>query len=142
VMVYEIQEAQFPSTKRKNLYEPIRTRDGFVVVTPITQQNFENLCDALRHPEWKSDPLLSTQAARRENWTLLMNRVRDWAAQLGCEECEALLLEAGVPCSRYATVREALADPQLAFRESFASVDDGAGPYQIQNLPFLMSGAS
>jgi CoA:oxalate CoA-transferase len=140
-MVYELQDAQFPSNKRKHLYVPMRTTDGFVVVTPITQRNFENLCDALGHPEWKADPRLLDTVARRNHWDLLMDLIRDWTSTRSSAECERTLLEAGVPCSRYASVADVLADPHFRTRGTFATVDDGAGPFLVQNMPFRMSGA-
>ena len=51
-------------------------------------------------------------------------------------ECEAILTEGGVPCSRYYTVRETLAHPHLAERGSFEVIDDGAGPLKVPNPAF------
>jgi crotonobetainyl-CoA:carnitine CoA-transferase CaiB-like acyl-CoA transferase len=45
-------------------------------------------------------------------------------------------MKAGVPCSRYLTVAEAMADPQLAARGSLAKVKDGAGTFLVPNPPF------
>ena len=141
VMIYEFQEAQFPSLKRKHLYVPMKARDGFVIVAPITQRNFENLCDALGHPEWKSDPRLVDTLARREHWDYFMELIRRWTIERSAEQCETELLAAGVPCSRYATVADLLADPHFRQRGSFGRVHDAAGEFLVQNLPFRMSGA-
>ncbi len=46
-----------------------------------------------------------------------------------------------MPSSAYRTVREALADPQLAHRGALAEVEDGGGSFRMMNLPFRMSGA-
>ena len=37
-------------------------------------------------------------------------------------------MAAGVPCSRYLTVAEAIADPQTVERGTMAEVEDAAGP--------------
>jgi CoA:oxalate CoA-transferase len=141
VMVYEFQQAQFPSKLRKNLYEPMKTKDGFVIIAIVSQRNFENLCDALERPEWKLDPRLAQTIERRQNWALFLNLVREWTATRSAAECEAHLLAAGVPCSRYASVGDVLADPHFKLRGSFQEVQDGAGAFLAQNMPFKMSGA-
>ncbi len=43
LLVFECQEAQFPSKDRRPLYVPMRARDGFVIVAPVNQRNFEQL---------------------------------------------------------------------------------------------------
>ena len=45
LLVYELQEAQFPVATPRPAYGPVRTRDGDVLIAPITQRNFEALCD-------------------------------------------------------------------------------------------------
>src|SRR5258708_218074 len=89
LLVFECQEAQFPEKMRRPLYVAMRARDGFVIVAPVNQRNFEDR-----------------------------------------------LMTAGVPCSRYLTVAEAMADPQLAARGSLAHVTDGAGAFRVPNPPF------
>jgi crotonobetainyl-CoA:carnitine CoA-transferase CaiB-like acyl-CoA transferase len=51
------------------------------------------------------------------------------------------LNQAGVPCSAYRSVAEAMADPQIAHRNALASVQDDGGTFNVLNLPFRMSGA-
>jgi crotonobetainyl-CoA:carnitine CoA-transferase CaiB-like acyl-CoA transferase len=46
-----------------------------------------------------------------------------------------------VPSSPYRTVKEVLADPQLAHRGTLAQVTDKGGTFQVVNPPFRMSGA-
>ena len=55
----------------------------------------------------------------------------DWASSKTAAECEAILSEGNVPCSRYFTVRQALQQPHLAHRGSFEVIDDGAGPLKV-----------
>jgi crotonobetainyl-CoA:carnitine CoA-transferase CaiB-like acyl-CoA transferase len=57
------------------------------------------------------------------------------------EECLDGLNKEGVPSSAYRTVKQALADPQLAHRGALAEVEDGGGTFRMMNLPFRMSGA-
>ena len=63
LLVFECQEAQFPEKSRRPLYVPMRARDGFVIVAPVNQRNFEQLADAVGHPEWKADPQLAARGS-------------------------------------------------------------------------------
>jgi crotonobetainyl-CoA:carnitine CoA-transferase CaiB-like acyl-CoA transferase len=142
LLVFECQEAQFPEKTRRPLYVPMRARDGFVIVAPVNQRNFEQLADAVGRPDWKSDPRFATVAARTANWDALMAAVEDWTAARTARDCEDRLMTAGVPCSRYLTVAEAMADPQLAARGSLARVTDGAGAFRVPNPPFQFADSS
>lgn len=141
VMIYEFQDAQFPTQQRKNLYVPQKTADGFVIIAIVSQKNFESLADALGRPEWRTDERFKDAASRRAHWKLLMELIQQWTRERTCAQCESYLLAAGVPCSRYANIGEVLEDPHFRQRGSFAEVSDRAGHFLAQNLPFLMSGA-
>ena len=136
LLVYEFQAAQFPGGPPRLIYAPLRATDGFVLITPISQRNFEAMADAMDRGGWKTDPLYATPKARERNWDALMELAEKWTEQRTAEACEAAMLAGGVPCARYRTVREMLADPQLAARGSFAEVEDGAGTFLVPNLPF------
>jgi crotonobetainyl-CoA:carnitine CoA-transferase CaiB-like acyl-CoA transferase len=142
LLIYEFQEAQFPSKKRRHLYVPVQAKDGFVIVAPINQNNFEHMADAVGHPEWKTDARFLTSRIRAENWDALMRLVEAWTETRTAQECEEHLMAAGVPCSRYLRISEAMADPQLVARGSFSTVVDGGGSFLVPNLPFQMSGAT
>jgi crotonobetainyl-CoA:carnitine CoA-transferase CaiB-like acyl-CoA transferase len=55
MLVYETQAAQFPGDPRRPLYTPLRTSDGFIMVAPTSPRNFEQLSEAVGHPEWQQD---------------------------------------------------------------------------------------
>lgn len=142
LLVFECQEAQFPSKDRRPLYVPMRARDGFVIVAPVNQRNFEQLADATGHSEWKTDPRFTTVAARTTHWDALMDAVESWTSARPARECEDRLMKAGVPCSRYLTMAEAMVDPQLAARGSLTTVTDGAGDFLVPNPPFKFADGS
>src|SRR5260370_35446340 len=56
-------------------------------------------------------------------------------------EFQGFLDRHGVPSSPYRTVREAMDDPQLAPRGSFAEIHDGGGTFRALNPPFRLSNA-
>ena len=141
LLVYEFQEAQFPADRRRPVYRPSRAKDGFIIIAAVNQNNFENLFAAIGRPEWKGDPRFATNAARLAHWDELFGLVELWTQEHTAEACETILTAAGVPCSRYRTVGEALENQHLRERGSFATVQDAAGSFLVPNPPFRMSAA-
>ncbi|WP_311267852.1 CoA transferase [Sphingobium sp. WCS2017Hpa-17] len=141
MLVFETQEAQFPGGARRPLYSPLRTGDGFIMVAPTSPRNFEQLSDAVGHPEWRDDPRFRTNADRNANWATLLGLTEQWTMERTSAEAEAVLSQHGVPCARYRGMAEVLDDPQLAAREAWTTIHDGAGPFVVPNPPFRMSGS-
>ena len=136
LMVFECQEAQFPSERRRPVYAPMKTRDGHVIIAPISQKNFEQMAEAMQRPDLKADVRFATGQARVENWTALMAVIEQWTEQHTGIEIEAIMDANGVPCSRFLTVADAMKDPQLAERGSLSQIKDGAGDFLVPNAPF------
>ncbi|CAN5190274.1 CoA transferase [soil metagenome] len=141
MLVFETQEAQFPGDARRPLYTPLKTTDGFIMVAPTSPRNFEQLTEAVGHPEWQQDPRFVTNADRNANWAALLALTEEWTLTRSAEEAEAILSRHGVPCARYREIAELLDDPQLVSRGAFAEVADEAGSFKVPNPPFRMSGS-
>jgi CoA:oxalate CoA-transferase len=142
MLIYEFQEAQLPPMKRTNTFQPTRAKDGFVMIAAVKPNNYEALARAVGHPEWLDDPRYATARGRAANWKWFMSKLDEWASTRTMAECEQILTAGSVPCSRYYTVREALAHPHLAERGSFEVIDDGAGPLKVPNPSFKFGNAS
>jgi CoA:oxalate CoA-transferase len=65
-----------------------------------------------------------------------MDEFEDWSRTHSTESCLKILAENNVPAAAYRTVREAMADPQLAHRGAFQDVTDAAGTFQCLRAPF------
>lgn len=139
MLVYETQTSQFPGDAQRPLYTPLRTADGFIMVAPTSPRNFEQLTEAVGHPEWQDDPRFRTNADRNANWATMLTLVEEWTCLQSGAQAEAILSRHGVPCALYRGVDEVLEDPQLAARGAFAEIHDGAGSYRVTNPPFRMS---
>jgi CoA:oxalate CoA-transferase len=141
LLVYELQEAQFPIRAPRPTYGPVRTKDGDILIAPVTARNFAALCEVTGQSELASDPRFNALPARGANWTSMMQVVEKWTEQRTADECLAALDAAGVPCARYRDPGAALADPHLLARGSFSTVSDGAGEFMGVNAPWKMSDA-
>jgi crotonobetainyl-CoA:carnitine CoA-transferase CaiB-like acyl-CoA transferase len=142
LLVYEYEAVQFPSDTPRPLFGPLATQDGFVNVAIVNQRNFEQLADVSGNSRWKSDPRFSTPHARPANWKALMEEVEVWTRRHSARQCEEILMAAGVACSRYQTVAEAMADPQVVVRGSWSEAEDGAGRLKVLNPPFRFGDGS
>jgi crotonobetainyl-CoA:carnitine CoA-transferase CaiB-like acyl-CoA transferase len=138
----EVQGAQFPiKPPQRPMFGPMETADGYVIVAIASEKTFQNLVRIAGRPEYVTDPRFALYANRRDHWGDLMEGVETWSRTLTSQQCLGELNKAGVPCSAYRTVAEALADPQSDHRGILAEVSDDAGAFKVLNLPFRMSGA-
>jgi crotonobetainyl-CoA:carnitine CoA-transferase CaiB-like acyl-CoA transferase len=139
MLIYEMQAAQFPPERPRQVYEPVRASDGYVMVAAVTQKNLEVLFDTIGYSEGKTDPRFATMATKEANWPALLALIERWTCTRSGAECEQVFMRAGVPCSRYRSVAEAMADPQCAERGLFVEIGEGDAGYKVANLPYLMS---
>jgi len=139
LLVYELQEAQFPIRSPRAAYGPVRALDGDILIAPITPRNFAALCEVTGQSELADDPLFKTVPGRGANWTAMMQVIEKWTAQHTVRECIAALDRAGVPCGEYRDPGAALSDPHLLQRGAFATIADGAGHFMGVNAPWKMS---
>jgi crotonobetainyl-CoA:carnitine CoA-transferase CaiB-like acyl-CoA transferase len=136
----ELQWSQFTVKQtQRPMFGPVETADGYVMLAIASEKTFQSLIEVIGHPEWIADPRFAKYSDRRDNWADLMDGVETWSRTLTTEQCLTELNGAGVPCSAYRTVAEALRDPQIAHRGALSEVRDGGGAFKVLNLPFRMS---
>jgi len=139
----EIQAAQFAVTPPgRPVFGPIATKDGWINLSIASERTFQNLAAASGHPHWLTDPRFAEYANRRANWGELIDELERWSKERSTSEVQAIFDRHAVPSSPYRTVREAMADPQIAHRRSFAEVRDTGGTFLAINPPFHMTAAT
>ncbi len=139
----EIQAAQFAvAPPGRPIFGPIATRDGYIMLAVASERTFQNLAVASGHPGWISDPRFAQYTDRRRHWGDLVDELEMWSKQHPTAEVQAIFDRHGVPSSPYRTVKEAMADPQLAHRRAFAEIADRGGTFQALNPPFRLSAAA
>jgi crotonobetainyl-CoA:carnitine CoA-transferase CaiB-like acyl-CoA transferase len=117
----------------------VAAADGYINLSVASERTFKGMAAAAGRTDWIDDPRFSAYLDRRANWSALMDEFEAWSTRLSCAECLAALRENGVPVAAYRTVRQAMADPQLAHRGAFSEVADAGGTFQALNPPFHMS---
>ena len=139
----ELQEAQFdmPPRPSRPLFGPVETSDGYINIAVASERTFDALAKTARRTDWFEDPRFKAYADRRANWGALMDEFEAWSRTVTNAECLRALAENGVPAAAYRSVREAMADPQIAHRGALRSVADAGGTFQALNPPFRLSAA-
>ena len=138
----EVQAAQFPlPPPGRPMFGPVATANGFIMPAIASERSFQNIAAAAGRPDWVTDPRFALYNDRRDNWGQFVDELEEWSTKLSTTEVEAALNAAGVPCSVYRTVAEALQDPQLAHRGALAIVNDAGGSFKVMNPPYRLSDA-
>ena len=139
----EIQSAQFAVTPPgRPIFGPVATKDGYIMPAVASEKTFQSLAAACGHPEWIRDRRFAEYNDRRANWGELFDELERWSKERTTAEVQAMFDRHGVPSSPYRTVKEAMADPQIAHRRSLAEVHDAGGTFLALNPPFRMSAAT
>lgn len=139
MLIYELQDAQFPAERQRQVYQPVRASDGWVMVAAVTPRNLAALFDVIDFPQGKTDTRFATVAARETNWGALHRIIEEWTSQRTALECEQTLMRGGVPCSRYRSVGEAMSDPQAEHRGLMAVIGTDSEPFKVANPPYKLS---
>ena len=138
----EIQNAQFAvAPPGRPIFGPVATKDGYINLSIASERTFQNLAAASGHPHWLTDPRFAEYAKRRANWGELIDELERWSTALTTAEVQKVFDRGGVPSSPYRTVKEAMADPQIAHRGAFTEVEDAGGRFLAINPPFQMTAA-
>jgi CoA:oxalate CoA-transferase len=131
-----------PPPPSRPIFGPVATADGFLNMAVVSERTFQGMAAAASRPDWITDPRFAVYLDRRANWGVLMDEFEAWSRQVSSTECLAVLDRNAVPAAAYRTVRQAMADPQLAHRGAFAQVSDAGGPFKALNPPFRMSASA
>ncbi len=127
---------------RYGLMGMIRCRDGWVQLVGMTPAQWDALAASSEAGEL-ADPRIATAAGRAELPDLAGAAIKAWCAARDKAEVVRVLAPLGAPVGAYATPADLLTSEQLAHREFFRQVDDGAGgrvlvpgpPYRLSATP-------
>ncbi|SHH35780.1 formyl-CoA transferase [Pollutimonas bauzanensis] len=94
-------------------YDAFETQDGPLVIAAGNDAQFARLANILGRSEWAAMPQYSTNAARLTNKETLIAEISLILKTGTREHWVQLLQQAGVPCSSYNSIPEAIASPQV-----------------------------
>ena len=98
-------------------YEPLRAKDGFIIVAVANPGLWGRFCDAIERPALRDDPRFRTNTDRVVNRDALKHEIETVFRGLTVQELTRRFEAKNVPCGRVRSISEALEHPQVAARE-------------------------
>ena len=96
--------------------DSFRVRDGSLLMTCLTERQWQGLCEALGRPELQADPRFANNETRQANADALRAELEEAFAADTPDGWEERLAAAGVPAAPINDISRALAHPALAER--------------------------
>ncbi|MEX0942612.1 MAG: CoA transferase [Pseudomonadales bacterium] len=99
------------------------TRDDYISVSAMTNAQWQALCDAVGHPEWKEDERFKTPALRDKNANERLQITQDALLDRSAEDWLTRLEAAGVPCAPVLKRKDMIRHPQVLASELIIETD-------------------
>jgi crotonobetainyl-CoA:carnitine CoA-transferase CaiB-like acyl-CoA transferase len=98
-------------------YQPLRAKDGLIIVAVANPALWIRFCEAMERPEWRDDSRFLTNTDRVAHRGALKEAIELVFERFTVEELTARFQAKNVPCGRVRSIAEALAHPQVAPRD-------------------------
>ncbi|HMI40381.1 MAG TPA: CaiB/BaiF CoA-transferase family protein [Sphingomicrobium sp.] len=116
-------------------YQPFAAADQPIIIAVGNDRQFARLAEILGSPEWATNPVFATNAARIANRAPLVQSIRQIIATKPASHWLAALEEAGIPAGPINRISQALADPQAVHRGAVRTLSGG----QLGEVPTVGS---
>jgi len=114
--------------------------DNWITICVRDENEWRNLCAAMKRDELAADPRFATAALRKRNEDELEQIVTQWTCNFDFLELEVSLQQAGVPAAAVRSAREVAADQHLEARGFFVRLPHPeTGPYTHAGTPWHFS---
>ncbi|KAI1504560.1 CoA-transferase family III domain-containing protein [Biscogniauxia marginata] len=121
-------------------YKSFRTKDGDVLFGGGNDRLFGILCDGLGRPEWKTDPLYSTNAHRVANRDELEHEIEKISTQKTTQEWLEVFEGKGMPYAAVNDVQDSLNHEHSKARNMVVEVEhEQCGSIKLVNTPVKYS---
>ena len=115
-------------------------KDGYVMVTPAQDHQWQGLVRAMGSPAWAESEICKDEVARQEHRDEIQPRIEAWSRTHTRDELYHGLQAQGTPAGPVWNVAEVRAWPQETERGYFAELDHPeAGPQTYPGLPYRFS---
>ncbi|RYG14641.1 MAG: CoA transferase [Burkholderiales bacterium] len=95
-------------------YDAFSASDGMICLAVGNDTQFARLAEVVGFPEWAADARFATNGERIRNRATLTGMVAALLMTRSRDHWEASFRSAGIPCTRFNTIAEAVASPQVA----------------------------
>jgi CoA:oxalate CoA-transferase len=112
-----------------------KTKDGYINIAANKQEQWEAVAELIGAPELKEDPRFKERDTRKKNRFLLTPYIEEKLELNNTEYWVELFNNNDVPSGAILTLEQALNQPQIEHRNTFASVNvDGIGNIRVFNM--------
>ena len=113
-------------------------RDGYVVIW--IGPHYHLVVKMMGDPDWSKEEMFANPLMRNNYIVELNQLITAWTLEHTAVEINNLALEYGVPCSLVRSVKDLIADEQLAYRNFWQEIDHPvAGKLKYPGAPFKLS---
>jgi formyl-CoA transferase len=98
-------------------YQPLRAKDGLIIVAVANPALWVRFCDAMERPEWRDDPRFRTNTDRVAHRDALKTAIELVFQELTVDQLTRRFQAKNVPCGRVRSIGEALEQPQVGPRD-------------------------
>ena len=127
------------SVSRKPTASRYRARDGYLVLSVLTEKQFVSLMKTLDRADALADPRFKDWPARTDNEPALREIIEGALATDTPKNWEARLTAADVPCGAIWTIDEIVRHPQLEHRDVLQTLDTRYGPMRLVGAGFRLA---
>jgi len=113
-------------------------KDGYVCIW--AGPHWEKMVEMIGNPDWAQVELFKDEATRNEHMEDINKLVVLWTMKYTAEEIDQAGIAYGVPVSPVRSVKDLVADEQLAFRDFFVDIDHPeTGKLKYPGAPYKLS---
>jgi len=121
-------------------WRPYKAKDGYVAVVFLTDRQWQEMCEIIGKPEFKTDPRFGNLIERVKNRELIRETLNAWMETKNAAEIEKVLDEHRIPCGRVLDTHQVNEDLNLKARGMIAEVvaEDGHA-IPLPGIPIKLS---
>lgn len=116
----------------------LATKDGHIVLSPVTGKQLGRTLEAVGHPEWKED--FKRIADKREMTQTFFRRVAEPLREKTSAEWVRIFLELDVPVAPVSRPSEHLEDPQVVHNRIYSRMETPSGAVRAPRYPAQING--
>ncbi|TFZ02757.1 CoA transferase [Ramlibacter henchirensis] len=118
------------------------TKDGWLTLFITHDKFWQKFCTEIGRPEWASDPVFATMAARRENRSRVLAAIGEVLMQAGAAEWVRRLAPLGIVVSEVGTLAQALEGDLAKSRDLVVPLGDAKSGLRAVGAPVKFDGFS
>ncbi|WP_284981548.1 CoA transferase [Arthrobacter sp. efr-133-TYG-118] len=115
------------------------TGDGAILLSVVTDKQFEALMRSLGRADAAQDARFSTEPMRRENEAALRRVIETALTTKSAREWETVLNSAGAPCASIWKVEDVIDHQQIVARDAIHELDTSHGKLRLAGLGFQLA---